>query len=229
MGKRDEKKRQLRSAILAASRTVFETMGFRQTTMEQIAAEAEVGVGTAYNYFSSKEELFLLAVAEPLFAGASKPSLSVETGGAAEQIFAYLAQLVEGVESYGKDIWRDVISAFFSTQRANSELSAEMLKADLGMIEGLRHLLLSLRERGSLEPGYDAETCVKVLYAIFTSHLTWYAFDEGLAQETLLSELEKQIRFVFGVTKHADADADADVPMARSGPSGRTLTKGALP
>lgn len=201
MGKREEKKRRLREAILSASRVVFETTGCRQTTMEQIAAEAGVGVGTAYNYFSSKEELFLLAVAEPLFAAASEPKVSARAGSVPDVVIGYLTNLVERVESYGRDVWRDVIAAFFSTQRTNSDLTAEMLKADLGMIDGLRTLLLKLTGQRRLESTFDVETCVKVIYSILTSRLTWYVFDEGQSYETLLAELERQIRFVFGESR----------------------------
>lgn len=222
MGKREEKKQMLRKAILSASHVVFETTGFRQTTMEQIAAEAGVGVGTAYNYFSSKEELFLLAVAEPLFAAASKLTVSVEAGSASDVVLAYLANLLERVESYGKDVWRDVIAAFFSTQRSNSQLTAEMLSADLGMINGLRSLLVRLREQRRIDPELDVETCVKVIYSILTSLLTWYVFDERQPQQTLLVELEKQTRFVFGES----GESDAGLPLGRPRPSGNNLEEG---
>lgn len=44
-----------REAILAAAERVFTRSGFRATRMADIAGEAEVAVGTLYNYFESKE------------------------------------------------------------------------------------------------------------------------------------------------------------------------------
>jgi AcrR family transcriptional regulator len=48
--------------IIAAARSVFASKGFKQTTMEDIAAVAEYGKGTIYNYFDGKEELFRLVL-----------------------------------------------------------------------------------------------------------------------------------------------------------------------
>ncbi len=44
--------------ILAAAGKLFFHFGFKKTSVDEIAAEAGVGKGTIYNYFSNKEELF---------------------------------------------------------------------------------------------------------------------------------------------------------------------------
>jgi AcrR family transcriptional regulator len=46
-------------AILDAAKTVFERVGFEQATMDEIAATVGHSKATLYNYFSSKEQLFL--------------------------------------------------------------------------------------------------------------------------------------------------------------------------
>lgn len=46
-------------AILDAAKTMFEKVGFEQATMAEIAATAGHSKATLYNYFSSKEQLFL--------------------------------------------------------------------------------------------------------------------------------------------------------------------------
>lgn len=53
-----------RQEILLAAGRVFIQKGFRLATMEEIAAAAEVGVGTLYHYFRSKEHLFASLLAE---------------------------------------------------------------------------------------------------------------------------------------------------------------------
>ena len=45
--------------ILAAARELFLRQGYHETILEEIARHAEFGKGTIYNYFSSKEDLFL--------------------------------------------------------------------------------------------------------------------------------------------------------------------------
>lgn len=46
-------------AILDAAKAVFEKVGFDQATMAEIAAEVGYSKATLYNYFRSKEQLFL--------------------------------------------------------------------------------------------------------------------------------------------------------------------------
>src|SRR2546421_8418409 len=45
--------------MLDAAARLFGTQRFHEVRMEDIAAEAEVGKGTLYRYFSDKEELYL--------------------------------------------------------------------------------------------------------------------------------------------------------------------------
>ena len=48
-----------RERLVRAATTVFARQGFGNTRVADIAAEADVGKGTVYEYFDSKEELFL--------------------------------------------------------------------------------------------------------------------------------------------------------------------------
>lgn len=61
MGIQERKKREKegrRRQILSAAKLLFSNRGFHQTTMEEIANEAELSPGTLYLYFKSKDELF---------------------------------------------------------------------------------------------------------------------------------------------------------------------------
>lgn len=53
--RRDRKKIATRSQILAAAIDLFSRRGLDAVTIEEIAAAADVGKGTIYNYFATKE------------------------------------------------------------------------------------------------------------------------------------------------------------------------------
>ncbi|MGH7812535.1 MAG: TetR/AcrR family transcriptional regulator [Candidatus Binataceae bacterium] len=53
-----------RNSILAAAARVFARHGLEGATIEMVAHEAEVAVGTIYLYFASRDDLFLSLVAE---------------------------------------------------------------------------------------------------------------------------------------------------------------------
>ena len=56
---RKQKKLQARQKILLAATNLFQEQGFANTSIAGIMQAAELGVGTFYNYFSSKEEVLL--------------------------------------------------------------------------------------------------------------------------------------------------------------------------
>ncbi|UFU01349.1 TetR/AcrR family transcriptional regulator [Radiobacillus kanasensis] len=51
--------KQTRNNIVEAGRAVFLKVGFQKATISQIIKEANTGYGTAYVYFSNKDELFI--------------------------------------------------------------------------------------------------------------------------------------------------------------------------
>ncbi len=56
---RKERERQQRANdILEAARRLFEAKGFLNTTLQDVAKEAEISVGLIYRYFESKEDIF---------------------------------------------------------------------------------------------------------------------------------------------------------------------------
>src|ERR1700753_315644 len=54
---RERKRDRTRAAIVRAGVDLFETVGYDQTTIADIAAAAEIGTRAFFGYFESKEEL----------------------------------------------------------------------------------------------------------------------------------------------------------------------------
>lgn len=56
--RRDEARELFRQAILDAAETVFAARGFHQARIQDIAEQARIAVGTVYNHFAQKEDVF---------------------------------------------------------------------------------------------------------------------------------------------------------------------------
>lgn len=64
---RRQREQQLRrETIIEAAQKLFEQNGFEQTTVDGIATEAELGKGTIYSYFKSKEEIYIAILEKKL-------------------------------------------------------------------------------------------------------------------------------------------------------------------
>jgi len=61
--RRERKKANVRAHILATAIRLFSARGLENTTVEQVAEVADVGKGTIYNYFSTKEDIVVAFMA----------------------------------------------------------------------------------------------------------------------------------------------------------------------
>lgn len=63
LGRRERKKLQSRKTILEAAVSEFSKRGYRETSVADIMSAADLGIGTFYNYFGSKEDLLFSLLA----------------------------------------------------------------------------------------------------------------------------------------------------------------------
>src|SRR5450631_4013321 len=95
MRKTDQK----RQHILDTAYHLFQRKGFANTSMSEITAEAGGSKATVYNYFASKEELFLACMTsitdrylDDMFDGLKDPKVEISAGllDAAKNVLRYL-------------------------------------------------------------------------------------------------------------------------------------------
>ena len=82
--------------IIAAARELFLHQGYHETTLEEIAHHAEFGKGTIYNYFASKEDLFL-AICDQLIGemeGIARRTLIEGEGPGRQRLATYAGAMI---------------------------------------------------------------------------------------------------------------------------------------
>ena len=66
LGRKEREFQTRRAEIMVAAMRLFAGKGFHNTTMSEIAKEAEFSTGSLYNFFKSKEELYLTLMREEI-------------------------------------------------------------------------------------------------------------------------------------------------------------------
>jgi AcrR family transcriptional regulator len=105
-GRVKRRKERTRAALLAAARRLFAARGVDATTVAEIAEEADIAVGSFYNYFSSKDEL-LAALLETLLTAQRREleSRQAQVGDPAEMISIAHRHLVGLAQSDSDLAW----------------------------------------------------------------------------------------------------------------------------
>ena len=104
-GRMERKKEETRRKIVQAAVELFNRQGVTATTMEQIAAAADIAKGTLYHYFSSKEAI-IVAFMQQTFAERS-PRRSVQLSSLPDtrtRMQMIFVELIEGVRAQ-KDVF----------------------------------------------------------------------------------------------------------------------------
>ncbi|MET9274538.1 TetR/AcrR family transcriptional regulator [Kribbella sp. NPDC003557] len=120
MGLREVKRERTRRLIADKAFELFSDHGFGRTTVEQIAAAAEVGPSTLYRYFPTKEGLVLEFVDDCLAEAVSwfheQPSMELTDG-----LRAVIERVLEQLETNP-----DRVRAVFDLAEQNGSVSAHL-------------------------------------------------------------------------------------------------------
>ena len=125
-----------RRRVLAATFELAADGGFDAVQMRDVAAAADVALGTVYRYFSSKERLLLEAMAEQqadLRAYIETHPLSEAT--APERVMAVLRRANRSLRRY-PDVTAAMVRAFGSAQTENGDIVRKVTEIMTEIITG---------------------------------------------------------------------------------------------
>jgi AcrR family transcriptional regulator len=189
--------------IMHAAMSVFAKKGLVKTKMTDIAESAEIGKGTIYEYFRSKEEIF--GSAFTYFFKSMNLMISEAlktTDDPVEQLRLLVDRSLKGVLHEGSDFAGIMMDFWAEGIRNKDKKIMEMI--NLGKIyEDFRHIICSILEDGIKKKIF------KPLNTLYTSAVFIAAFDGIILQWIMdreLIDLEKVSavlidNFMHGVLK----------------------------
>lgn len=187
----ERKKAETRERLGRAALDLISRRGLMETSVEDITEAADVGKGTFFNYFPSKEHVFVVLV-------------EIQH----EKLRRALAQAERGRRSM-RLLLHDLFLALAAEPGTSQNLASALVSAVLGnntvreiaaagMVEGRRLLarILSLgQERGEVRADADAKDVALALQeALFGSLVVWAIRPEGKLQARLETSFESYWR-----------------------------------
>jgi AcrR family transcriptional regulator len=210
-GLRDRKKREVRRRIICAAAARFAADGLDGTTLEDVAAAADVSVGTIYNYFGTKNALLLAGVAEDTAVMVAEGQTVLTRPGTnpARAVQRLMGVYLERLLAWEPALLREVVAASFERTRGR-EVTAELVRMDERLIEQLTTLLGGFQQRGRLRSDVDPAEATMLLFSAMVMQLLTYLAMEWSDERELLAHINRQIEIAFhGLATASDPEEGA--------------------
>jgi AcrR family transcriptional regulator len=214
-GIRQKKRARTETAILRAAASLITRKGFEHTSIEDIAGRAEVGVGTVYNYFGSKNALLLALMqsdTEDLLkegeAVLAQPAKKAET--ALTKLFWIYAKGLLG--RYDRRLLREVFAAAFHQPE---ELGQELTRMDFQLMGQVGRLIESFQSDGILKKSLSVEQASLVLYGAFAVAVIMYLQYAEMPLETVREQMATSIELILGDWKAPEPPTQAGQGSAK--------------
>lgn len=163
-------KKDKNTRILEAAFALFSEKGYNNTKIVDIATRAGIGKGTVYEYYDSKEDLFIIAIVERVKTEFARMAESVrEYDTATERLKAFLTFEAGLLEKYGSD------TSEFRAQlgESNVQVSARMKEA-VSDIFILEYIVMSGIIRKGIESGEFRDVNVTLAAGLASSAISTY-------------------------------------------------------
>lgn len=183
-GRRERRKLEVRSRILAAARELFGKHGFEATTVDEIARAADVAPATFFNHFQSKQALLGLMAGEVFETLHAMTTQHLEgPGTSVEKLRRFIASTTDTIAS-SRGVARDVFLEFLRSDATPDEPHPYLDR----LIGPFVALVAEGQTSGEFRTDRDATFLAQMAVGMLNSAITSWLADPDYAVETGLAD-----------------------------------------
>jgi AcrR family transcriptional regulator len=198
MGLRVKQKEKRYQSIINAALSLIQEKGYAATSIEEIAAKAEVGVGTVYNYFHTKADIVIEMYRRDITSNLNKGEEVI-----ASQIDDYKQKVVDMLAVYAagyyagrdKSLLREIYSVIMSQQVLARQ---ELLQLDNMLVEQLAGLLVQAQHQNHLKPQVDPHEAAYILFSMAMYDFMIFVTGEDMKFIELGKHIQRHSQLIFG-------------------------------
>ena len=172
-GRRERRRAEIRERLFCAALQLFAKRGFLETTVEDITEAADVGKGTFFNYFPTKEHVLATFGAERLAVIESGVERARHSRGPVLPIIREIATGLAGQSSKNPALLRAIYAAHASCPAVRDELRKRLHKGR----QYLAELFTLARQRGEIRRNISVTECARLTQTIFLGVMMAWAVD----------------------------------------------------
>lgn len=192
-GLRERQKADRARRILQAASDRFRRLGYDAALIEDIAEQADVSVGTVYNYFGNKGDVLIaivsLEVEEILTEGAAL--IARPCADPARAVAALIALYYDHSLIYlSKAMWRTAMA--MAIRSPDSPASRRYTALDARLAGQVCDLVASLQARGRVRADVDARAVGQMLFNNLNQMFLEFTRDEAQTLDTLKARVAAQ-------------------------------------
>ena len=199
---REEKKKQTRQRLMEAAWQLVTRQGLEKTTVQQIAALANAGTGTFYNYFPSKEMALAVYLDEATGRVLDGIVLS-ELPDSPEEAVSLMFNVIFKAADVPLDraLLRDLMAASFKAGSVNAgedqSATAKLVQADERIITMVSLILQRKESQVYLKPGRDPFLAAMAIYSHFTMGWMGYLVEYLPTLDAVLNMVREMNHLIF--------------------------------
>ena len=184
----DRRKQRTRDALLGAARQLL-AQGRTNVSIQEITDAADVGFGSFYNHFESKEALFDAAVQSTVEDWALLRDQIVAGYDDPAEVFAVSFRMVGRLQRQAPELARALL---------NSGVS--VLTRDQGLAPRARRDIIAARNAGRFDVG-DADVALMAVGGAMLGLLQWLEEHPGADAAALSDEMAERVLRLLGLTE----------------------------
>jgi AcrR family transcriptional regulator len=190
-GMRERKKAQNRAALLASGRKLFADKGVDATSMESVAADADISTPSLYNYFRSKDELLAAIIVQDLASEIVDADAVVATPPRPARS-AYLKLI--GIYFAAFDSIDRAMLRRFTAHAIGREDSAyiDYFGVDSQLLAQIEQMTVAMCDAGILPPGTEPKRLARAIFSIANSEYYAYIANDEIRSDRIVKIIADQ-------------------------------------
>jgi len=198
-GLREKKKKEAKAKIVNSARALFLKQGFTNTTTDQIAERAEVSIGTIYNHYRTKEDIFIESLLE--FYGKDFSYMEIDSLSGTQNILttinSFIMLNIKHLLNFDKELLKELMRAGFNSKNPDSPLLVKLMALDKNFLSQIIEIIVSFDKDHSTLSRQKAVLKGEMIFSILGFEMLTYIYEKESDIDLLFNKIEMKIELLF--------------------------------